>query len=45
MDDSLLEGPDKDEIDMVIEQLRSKAKFEIGNNSQTQPCGLPWHQH
>jgi hypothetical protein len=45
MDDSLLGGPDKDDIDEVIKQLRSKAKFEIGNHGQRQPCGLPRHQH
>ena len=27
--DSLLAGPDKDEIDKMIEELRTKAKLEI----------------
>jgi hypothetical protein len=27
--DSLLAGPDKDEIDTMIEELRTKAKLEI----------------
>jgi hypothetical protein len=45
MDDSLWAGPDKDDIDEVIKQLRSKAKFEIGNNGQRRPCGLPRHHH